>query len=228
MMEPPYFLLNLKTYLWGDDLLDLLREADDIASGLEVSLMVAPIYVDIRAAADEVENISVLTQHFDPHSPGEGTGAVPAGALQEAGAEGVMLNHAEKKMNLQDLSTALERAEESGLFSLVLTDSASTARAAAVLSPDIILAEPPDLIGTGRSSDEEYMQQTVKAVEEIDSGIAVMQGGGISSPADVEQAVRSGAAGAGATSAITESDSPLQKLEELLRALESAWQERGW
>lgn len=226
MLEPPYFLLNLKTYLWGDDLLDLLREADEIASGLRVSLMAAPIYVDIRAAAGEVENMLVLAQHLDPQSPGMGTGAVPARALEEAGADGVMLNHAEKKMKLQKLSTALERAGESGLLSLVLTDSVSTARAAAVLGPDIILTEPPDLIGTGRSSDEEYMRQTVKAVEEIDSGIAVMQGGGISSPADVDQAVRAGAAGIGATSAITEADSPLQILEKLLKALESAWQAR--
>ena len=66
---------------------------------------------------------------------------------------GVILNHAEKPMTLADLAQAIKRADEVGLLSMVCADSIREAEAIAHLAPNIIVAEPTELIGTGQTSD---------------------------------------------------------------------------
>ena len=87
-----------------------------------------------------------------PSRRAAGSGAVLAEAIRDAGAVGAMLNHSERPMTLGDIDRALARAREVGLATMVYADSPEEAAAVAMLGPDIVLAEPPELIATGRSA----------------------------------------------------------------------------
>ena len=60
-----------------------------------------------------------------------------------------MLNHVEKPLTLGVLKKTIERAKEVGLTTIVCADSIVEASMIAKLDPDIIVAEPSELIGTG-------------------------------------------------------------------------------
>src|SRR5665647_1799697 len=91
---------------------------------------------------------------------GRGLGSVLPEAVKAAGAVGVMLNHAEKPMSISDLRRTIKRADEVGLVSIVCADSIEEASAIAHFAPNIIVAEPSELIGTGKTSDKEYVIAT--------------------------------------------------------------------
>ena len=63
-----------------------------------------------------------------------------------------MLNNVEKPLTLGVLKKTIERAKEVGLTTIVCADSIVEASMIAKLNPDIIVAEPSELIGTGLTS----------------------------------------------------------------------------
>ena len=71
-------------------------------------------------------------------------------------AVGVLLNHAEKRLTLSEIGRTIRRADEVGLATLVCADTPEEAAAVAHLGPNIILAEPPELIGSGLAGIEVY------------------------------------------------------------------------
>ena len=56
---------------------------------------------------------------------------------------GVLLNHAERPLTLDEIRRSVERAGEVGLAALVCAGTPQEAAAAASLGPDMILAEAP-------------------------------------------------------------------------------------
>jgi len=87
------------------------------------------------------------------------------------------------------------RAREVGLATLVCADSPEEAAAVAQLDPDIVLAEPPELIATSRSAATEmrgFVERSVEMVRQIDPGIIVMCGAGVQTPDDVEKMIALG------------------------------------
>ncbi len=62
-----------------------------------------------------------------------------------------MLNHAEKRISLVEISKTIERAQEVGLLSIVCSSAPEEAEEIAKLKPDIIISEPTNLIGTLKS-----------------------------------------------------------------------------
>ena len=55
-----------------------------------------------------------------------------------------------------------------------------------------MVCEPTELIGTGQTSDLQYMTETNRVVREIDPEILILQAAGISSAVDVEKLCRQG------------------------------------
>ena len=152
-----------------------------------------------------------------------------AEAIRDAGAVGTLLNHSEKRMTFGDLSRAVARARETGLGTLVFADSPREAAALAQLGPDIILAEPPELIATGRSAGSVmagFVEETLAAVRAVDPAILVMSGAGVTTAADVAGMVRLGLDGTGTSSGILKADNPVRVMHEMLEALAGAWEER--
>jgi len=162
---------------------------------------------------------------MDPLRTGRGIGSVLPEAVKAAGARGVLLNHSEKKMTLSDLRMAISRADEVGLATLVCADNLAEARAIAQFSPNIILAEPPELIGSaaGAVGDRGYIKEINEAIREINPEISILHGAGIHSAKDVEDVMLLGAEATGCTSGILKSKDPVRSMREMIRTLRETW-----
>lgn len=226
-IRPPFFEVGPKVYMWGERMLRLAKELDKIAAKYDLDIILTPQYTDIAAIAANTERLHVYAQHMDPVRPGRGLGAVLPEAVKEAGAVGVMLNHAEKKLDMETLAATMARADEVGLATIVCADTLEEVKAIAALGPNLMVAEPTALIGTGVASDMSYVKDTIAAVQAINPEIMVLQGAGISGAQDVYNVIAAGAQATGCTSAIMAAADPEAVAWEMLGALRRAWDERA-
>ncbi len=224
-IRAPFFEIGPKCIMWGERMLKLAKTVDKIAYKYDLDIIVTPQYADIRLLAENTENLHIYAQHIDPLVPGRGLGSVLAESVKEAGAVGVMLNHAEKKLTLDVVKQTIARADECGLATIVCADSVEEVAEIAKMGPNLIVAEPTELIGTGVASDMGYVVDTIEAVRKINPDIMVLQGAGISGPDDVANVIRAGAQATGCTSGILKADDPEAAAEEMLWALRKTWDE---
>lgn len=224
-IRAPYFEVGPKCYMWGQRFLKLCIALDEIAAKYDLDIIVTPQYADIRLIAQNVKHLHVYAQHMDCLEPGRGLGSVLPESVKEAGAVGVMLNHAEKKLDLDTIRATIKRADEIGLATIVCADSVAEVKAIAEMHPNLIVAEPTDLIGTGVAADMGYVKDTIDIVRQIDPDIMVLQGAGISGPADVANVIRAGAQATGVTSAVMKAADPEKAADDLLRTLREVWDE---
>jgi len=225
-LRAPVFEIGLKGYAYGAEAVRLAQAADRLCQALSVSVIFDPQYVDIPAVARETRHLLVFAQHMDPVTVGRGAGSVLPEALREAGAVGTLLNHSERRMTLADINRAIRRAREVGLATMVCADSPEEAAAIALLAPDIVLAEPPELIATSRSAATEmrgFVERTVVMVGRIDPGIIVMCGAGVQTPDDVAQMMGLGVGGTGSSSGVLKAADPVAKMRAMLEAMKGAW-----
>ena len=96
----------------------------------------------------------------------------------------------------------------------------------AQLNPDIIVAEPSELIGTGITSGPEYVAASMKAVKDVNPDILVLQGAGISNGKDVYDTILSGAEATGSSSGVVKAPDRAAMVDEMIRAVRQAWDER--
>lgn len=227
-IEPPFFEVGPKAYLYGKKALELAKEADRISEKYQVQIIFTPQYVDIPIIARETKNLWVFAQHMDPITAGKGMGSVLPEALKEAGAVGVFLNHSERRLTLNEINKAIKRADEVGLVTLVCADSPEEAVALAHLNPNIILVEPPELIGSRNQmvGERNYITEINTMIKNINPRIHVMHAAGIWNGEDVYKIVSMGAEGTGSTSGIVKADNPKRVLEEMIQAMRTAWNEK--
>lgn len=224
-IKPPFFEIGPKAYLYGEEMLKLAKVIDKTALKYDVDIIVTPQYTDIRLLADNTERILVFAQHMDPLPVGRGLGSVLPEAVKAAGAVGVMLNHAEKPVTDDVLAETIKRADEVGLGTIVCADTIEDVKKIAKMGPNIIVAEPTELIGTGKTSDSNYVIDTIKTVNDINPDIMVLQGAGISNGTDVYNTIKLGAQATGSTSGIIKADDPYAMVEEMIYNLRRAWDE---
>lgn len=136
---------------------------------------------------------------------------------------GIMLNHTEKQLTFAELKACIMRAGEIGLYSIVCADSIAEARAIAGLEPDIIVCEPSELIGTGKTSGEEYIHAAIDAVKSVNPDILVLPAAGISNGNDVYNVICAGAEATGTTSGIMKAENKEAMVDEMLSAVRRAW-----
>jgi triosephosphate isomerase len=222
-IKPPFFEVGPKAYMYGERVLRLAKAADAASVQYNVRIILTVQPSDIYLLAKETKQLLIFAQHMDPISIGRGNGFILPEAIKAAGAVGVILNHAEKPMTLKDLSQAIKRADEVGLVSMVCADSIREAEAIAHLSPNIIVAEPTELIGTGQPSDEEYVIATTSAIKRVNAEIQVLQAAGIKNGQDVYRTIKAGADATGTTSGIMKAENPEAMLDEMIGAVRKAW-----
>ena len=225
-IEAPFFEIGPKAYLYGEGMLALAKAAEAASLKYDVRIIITPQYTDISMLAKETPHLLVFAQHMDPLPVGRGLGSVLPEAVKAAGAAGVMLNHAEKPMSVADLRKAIKRAEEVGLISIVCADSIEEAAAIAHFAPDIIVAEPSELIGTGQTSDREYVLATTNAIKAVNPDIQILQAAGIKNGDDVYRVILAGAEATGSTSGIIKAADPKAMTDEMICAVRRAWDER--
>lgn len=224
-IKPPFFEVGPKAYLYGEEMLKLAKVIDKTAMKYDVDVIVTPQYTDISLLAQNTERILVFAQHMDSLEVGRGLGSVLPEAVKAAGAVGVMLNHAEKPITMEEVEKTIKRADEVGLATIVCANTVEDVKTIAKMSPNLIVAEPTDLIGTGQTSDSNYVIETIKTVNEINPDIMVLQGAGISNGTDVYNTIKLGAQATGSTSGIIKADDPYAMVEEMLFNLRKAWDE---
>jgi len=222
---PPFFEIGPKAYLYGQEALELAQHADAMSLKYSVQIILTPQYVDIYPLAREMQQVLVFAQHMDSLEVGRGIGSVLPEAVRAAGAAGVLLNHVEKRLSMDELRRTVKRADQVGLASMVCADNLEDAVAIAHMQPNIIIAESPDLIEAGkRGPDEKQAIATInKAVWEINPAIRVLHGAGISCGQDVYDVIAAGAQGSGSTSGILRAANPFSMLEEMISAARAAW-----
>ena len=224
--RPPFFEIGPKAYLFGDDVAELARAADAASIKYDVDILFTAPFVDLRLVVEETQRLFVCAPHMDALYPGRGLTKILPESLRAIGCAGVMLNHAEHPLTLAELSATVERAHEVGLFTIVCADSIREAKAVATLAPDIVVAEPTELIGTGRTSDRGYVEASNAAIRAVDSGILVLQGAGIRTAQDVYETIRSGADGTGSSSGITQAPDRVAAVDMMIGAVRAAWDDR--
>lgn len=225
---PPFFEIGPKSYLYGDDILELALAADRVSEKYDVDIIFTAPYTEIRRVAEAVNRLFVYAPHMDVLEPGRGLAEILPEAVKAAGAVGVMLNHCEKPLSLGTLEKSIRRAHGIGLAAIVCADTIAQARAAACLGPDIIVEEPAELIGTGQAGrrSPDYVRASIEAVHGINPQILVLQGAGITSAEDVYPIIYHGAQATGASSSIAGAEDREGLIDEMICAVRRAAQDR--
>jgi triosephosphate isomerase len=219
-LKTPIFLTNLKTYpeSTGDNACKLARIAEAASQKMGVQVIVAPQTCDIFRVSSLVR-IPVFSQHVDPVEPGKHTGYTPIEAVKQAGAEGTLINHAEHQLTIGEIRYIIDRCRRVGVASFVCADTPEASAFSALLQPDAILFEPPELIGTGVSVSKAKpmsITQTVKLVRSVNSDVVLMCGAGIANGEDVKVAMQLGMQGVGVTNGFVKASDPQAALLEML------------
>ena len=223
----PFFEIGPKSYLYGDEILDLALAADRASEQYGVDIIFTCPVVDIRRVKEATKHIAVFAPHMDPIPVGRGLADILPESLVAAGADGVMLNHVEKPVTFEVLAQTITRAEEVGLTTIVCADSMADAGKIATLHPDIIVAEPSELIGTGVSVGPEYVEAATKCVKDVDPAILVLTAAGIANGQDVYNTIIAGADATGSSSGIAKAADRAAMVDEMIAAVRKAWDERN-
>ncbi len=225
-IKAPFFEIGPKSYLFGDDILELALAADKASEKYNVDIIFTCPVVDIRRVAEATKRIHVFAPHMDPIYPGRGLADILPESLVAAGAEGVMLNHVEKPLEFEVLAETIKRADEVGLTTIVCADSMADASKIATLRPDIIVAEPSELIGTGVSVGPEYVAAATESVKKVDPSILVLTAAGIAGGEDVYNTIAAGADATGSSSGVAKAADRPAMVDEMIAACRKAWDEK--
>ena len=224
--KAPFFEIGPKSYLYGDDILELALAADAASEKYDVDVIFTCPVVDIRRVAEATKRLHVFAPHMDPIYPGRGLADTLPESLVAAGAEGVMLNHVEKPLSFEVLAETIKRADEVGLTTIVCADSMADAGKIAGLHPDIIVAEPSERIGTGVSVGPEYVAAATDSVKNVDANILVLTAAGIAGGEDVYNTIMAGADATGSSSGVAKAADRPAMVDKMISACRRAWNER--
>lgn len=220
----PILAINFKAYYphsFGEHALNIARAAVKVLEELrDISIILAPPFTELNRIIREVrdKDIKVYAQHADPVEPGPVTGYIPIEGLRELGVDGVILNHSEHKLRLSDLFFLIKKARALRLEVLVCADEPEIGASVAVLNPDMIAVEPPELIGTGISVSKakpEVITKSVELISKVNQRVKILTGAGISTGEDVYAAIKLGTVGVLVASAIVKAKDPYAVIREM-------------
>lgn len=211
-MNTPLIIINFKCYeeTTGEKALKLAKMCESVSKEYKINIAVAPQFTDIILITKKVK-IPVLAQHLDPIKPGAFTGHVSALALKEAGVIGTLINHSERKLDLDKIRECVQKTKEYGLISVCCSANVNESIEIAKFNPDFIAYEPPELIGSGISVSQtkpEVVTETVNKVKEVNPNIKVLCGAGITKGEDVKKALELGTVGVLLASGVVKAAKP--------------------
>jgi triosephosphate isomerase len=226
-ISEPFFEYGPKCYMYGETLVEMAKGLEKLAKKYNVNVVLDIPDTEIYNVARNVDPkyVHVYSQHMDSIPVGKGMGRTLPEALKAAGAVGVMLNHAEHKLTIEEIEAAIKRADEIGLATIVCADSVEEVKAIAKLGPNILVAEPTELIGTGKPADKEYVDEVIRVIREVNPEIKPFPSAGISKGEDCYNIIKAGSSASGCSSAIAKAEKPLALAEEMIAAVRRAWDE---
>jgi triosephosphate isomerase (TIM) len=226
-IRAPFFEIGPKTFLGRSALLEIAEAAAAASVRHGVAVMITPPALDLEAVKRAAPGLWVFAQAMDVDAPGMSTGAVLPEALAAVGADGVMLDHAERPLPAGALPAAIARAAECGLLTLVCADGVERALSCAAHRPDLILLEPHELIGTAGRRERPWIGEADEAIARVAPGTLVMHSGGVGDEDTTRAIIAQGAAGTGATTAIVQARDPAAMAARMIAAVRDGWDARG-
>ena len=219
----PIIIVNLKTYEqgYGADGFELCKIMEEISIEHNVNLAAAVSAIDLVDYSDNLK-IPIFAQHIDGINYGSHTGSILPEAVRYSGAIGTLVNHAECQMNWEDIEATIGRCRELGLLTVLCTADVEATKRGAVLDPDMLAVEPPELIGgeiSVSTAKPEVIRDSVSAVNQINPGIPVLCGAGVKDKADVSKALSLGSQGILLASGVVKSSEPRKVLIDLIQGL---------
>ncbi len=209
--------VNFKTYEQGTGvkargMADMIRRVS-LVYGIEV---VPVVQAGDVFRVSQVEQDWSWCQHADGVSYGSHSGSVLPEDVKQNGARGVMLNHAERKLSMEDLEASVLRCREVGLAVGICADSLEEVERVLPFNPDWIAYEPPELIGNKELSVATAKPEVVVAAIEKCGETQLLIGAGIQGMSDIKKGLELGAKGFLLASSVMTSENPEGKLRELL------------
>ena len=219
MFTYPIWITNLKNYetSTGANALEMAKIHEKVAKATGKSIGIAVNAIDLYRVAKEV-SIPVFAQHVDPIDYGKGTGHILPQAVKKAGAIGTLLNHSERRLDVEVLKDSVACAQKANLMRIVCAENPAEIEELSKLEPDCVAFEPPELIGSTGASVATAKPQSIADSVAVSGGIPVLVGAGINSVEDVKVSLSLGAKGFLVATAITKAEDPEKTLTEFVEA----------
>ncbi|MDG6910972.1 MAG: triose-phosphate isomerase [Nitrososphaerota archaeon] len=216
-------IVNCKNYpeVLGAGAVRLARAVKMASDELGVAGVVAPPTPTLSLVASE-SGAKVYSQSVGWEEGEKTTGAVVPAAVMAAGASGTLLNHSEARVPRGVLAKLVPRLAEAGLEVCLCAQTSVEAAELALLGPEFVAIEPPELIGSGVAVSRarpELVEETVKAVRRSGFKGGILCGAGIVTGEDVERAVSLGVDGVLVASSVVKARDWGSKVRELARSL---------
>ncbi len=222
-MKGPLIIVNFKAYenVCGAQGLALAATCEKVGKETGITIVACPQMVDLALTVTHVTS-PVWAQGLNSVSPGGRTGHTTIEALVGAGAKGTLINHSENREMLFDIDAIVKSCKKNNIASCVCTNNIDVSCSAAMLGPDFVAIEPPELIGGDISvttADPKIVSATVKRVKEINKNVEVLCGAGVKNAQDVKAALELGAKGVLLASGVVKAKDPKTVLRDLASAM---------
>ena len=155
-----------KTEAEAEEYIQALLPRLSAAQGAEVAICVP--FTDLRAMADSARGspVFVFAQNMHERPEGAFTGEVSAPMLGEAGAQGVLLGHSERRQLFGESERERDGGETEGKLRQQIRDDLAGV-GGEQLGEVVIAYEPIWAIGTGRVATPEQAQETIAFIRSL-------------------------------------------------------------
>ena len=210
-------VVNLKAYKEGigKDSEKIVDACEAVKDNTGEEIVVCPQNTDLLRFQDS--EVSVFAQKADNIDTGSHTGHTPVKVVKDAGADGLLLNHSENRIDEESIEEILERADNFDLTTIVCAQSPEECGKYSSHNPDYVAFEPPELIGGDTSVSEAKPNVIEEAVEASES--PVLTGAGIKNSKDVEKSLKHGCEGVLVASGVVKSENPQKAVQSLAEGL---------
>jgi len=212
-------VVNFKGYskAMGEKAEELAEICAKVSEDTGKEIVICPQPQDIQRVSGK--GVEVFAQHVSRKDTGSHTGHVMAEGVKRAGAEGVMIDHSERRLEPEIIEKTVEKAKELELDTILCAKTPDEVEQYSKFRPDYISIEPPELIGGETAVSTARPEMIRDSVEKTAEGVKTLAGAGIKSREDVEKSVELGCAGILVASGIVKAEKPEEALRDLCKGL---------
>ncbi len=210
-------VVNFKTYkeATGYRAVNLARACRRVMDESGVRIVAVPQVADLRNCVES--GAECWVQHVDPAEQGKNTGWITVEEVEEAGAMGTLLNHAEHKLTQEILENTMQVISGMAFEACVCAADPEEVRRLDNLKPNYIAYEPPELIVNTEKSVATEKPELIAEVVKL-TQYPLLIGAGIHGAEDVRIGLKLGAKGILLATNVVLAEVPENKLRELAKA----------